>query len=122
MKTLEEGLVSTDVCYDSILNKRRTLWQRRMDQGDFLNVRIGKGSIPFEANINYAAEEFTMEDDELKKMLEALTNEFKTLEGVPIGYSFTENHLTAVNGIYPKYLNFLNNVKIYQNDVPKSTV
>ncbi len=109
-RTLEENLISTDVCYDSIINKRRTLWQRRMDQGDFLNVRIGKGSIPFDANINYAAEEFTMEDDDLKKMLESLTSEYKTLEGVPIGYSFTDNHLTAVNGVYPKYIKFLNNI------------
>ncbi|MBQ6284714.1 MAG: type VII secretion protein EssC [Bacilli bacterium] len=109
-KTLEENLVSTDICYDSIINKRRTLWQRRKDQGDFLTVRIGKGSVPFEANINYSAEEFTMEDDDLKRMLESLTNEFKTLENVPIGYSFTDNHLTAVNGLYPKYLKFLNNV------------
>ncbi len=109
-KTIDENLVSTDVCYDSIINKRRTLWQRKLDQGDFLNVRIGIGNEPFDANINYAQEEFTMEDDNLKQMLEGLINEYKTLSNVPIGYSFAENYLTAVNGVYPKYIDFLNNV------------
>ncbi len=109
-KILEEGLISTDICYDSIINKRRSLWERRMDQGDFLNVRIGKGSVPFEADINYPAEEFSMDDDNLKKMLESLIGEYKTINDIPVGYSFTENHLTAVSGIYPKYISFLNNV------------
>lgn len=109
-KTLEENMISTDICYDSILNKRISLWQRRMDQGDFLTVRIGKGNAPFNANISYASEEFTMEDDNLKKMLESLIDEYKTLNNVPIGYSLTENYLTAVSGIYPKYIDFLNNI------------
>ena len=109
-KTLEETLISTDICYDSIINKRRTLWQRRLDQGDFLNVRIGKGNVPFDANINYQSEEFTMDDDNLKKMLEELINKYKILDNVPLGYSFAKNYLTAVNGVYPKYINFLNNI------------
>ena len=109
-KTLEDNLVSTDICYDSIINKRRTLWQRRIDQGDFLTVRIGKGSVPFDVNISYQSEDFTMDDDNLKKMLEDLANKYKTLDNVPVGYSFTQNYLTAINGVYPKYINFLNNV------------
>ncbi len=109
-KILEEALVSTDICYDSIINKRRTLWERRMDQGDFLTIRVGRGNIPFNANINYPVEEFSMDDDNLKQMLETTIEEFKTLDNVPISYSFVENHLTAVNGVYPKYLDFLHNV------------
>ena len=109
-KVLEDSFVSTDICYDSIINKRRTLWQRRIDQGDFLTVRIGRGNVPFDANISYQSEEFTMDDDNLKKMLEELISKYKTLDNVPVSYSFTQNYLTAVNGVYPKYINFLNNV------------
>ena len=115
-KNLEENLISTDICYDSIINKRRTLWERRLDQDDFLNVRVGTGSLPFDANINYAVEEFTMEDDNLKKMLESLIDEYKMLDNVPIGYSFVKNHLTAINGVYPKYISFLNNVLLQMMD------
>ena len=109
-KILDENLLATNVCYDTIINKRRTLWGRKLDQGDFLTVRIGKGELPFDSDISYHTEDFTMDDDNLKKMLEDLVESYKTLNNVPIGYSFAENKLTAINGVYPKYLDFTNNM------------
>lgn len=109
-KILEENLLATNICYDSIINKRRTLWERKKDQGDFLTVRVGQGQIPFNAKINYHIEDFTMDDDNLKKMLDGLIKGYETLENVPIGYSFSENNKTAINGIYPKYVHFMNNM------------
>ncbi len=109
-KILEENLLSTDVCYDSIINKRRTLWERKRDQGDFLTVRVGKGKVPFSAKINYHVEDFSMDDDNLKKMLDGLIKGYEILDNVPVAYSFSENNKTAVNGIYPKYIQFMNNI------------
>ena len=109
-KTLEENLVSTNVCYDVIINKRRTLWERKIDQSDFLTVRVGKGEIPFNANISYHSEDFTMDEDDMKKMLNKLIEDYKTLDNVPIGFSFLENNLTAINGILPKYVDFTKNI------------
>ena len=42
-KIIEENLLPIEICNEWILNKRRTLWERKIDQGDFLTVRIGKG-------------------------------------------------------------------------------
>ena len=109
-KTLEDSLLSTDICYDTIINKRRTLWERKIDQNDFLTVRVGKGQIPFDANISYQKEDFSMDDDALKKMLEGLIQGYQILSDVPVGYSFADNRLTAINGVYPKYIDFTKNM------------
>ena len=109
VQILEENLLSTDVCYDTILNKRRTLWERKIDQIDFLTVRVGRGQIPFEVKINYHTADFSMEDDNLIKMLDDLGNEFSLLNNVPISYSFADNNITAVTGLVPKSLYFVYN-------------
>ncbi len=107
---LEENLIPMSECYQIITEKRRTLWERKKDQGDFLTVRVGRGQLPIAANIAYRAEGFTMEDDELKKSVDNIINEFSTLGNVPIGYSFLQNKITAINGLYPKYLTFTENM------------
>ena len=107
---LEENLIPIPACYEIITEKRRTLWERKIDQSDFLTVRVGSGQVPIDARINYHVEDFKMEDDNLKKMLEDMINEYSTLSNVPIGYSFSKNNITAINGLYPKYLNFVNSI------------
>ena len=109
-KLIEESMLNTNICYDYIINKRRTLWERKLEQGDFLRVRIGKGQVNFNANINYHTEDFTMDDDDLKQMLDNLINNFKVINDVPISYSFADNKLTAISGVYPKYVDFTNNM------------
>ena len=34
IQILEENLLSTEICYDTILNKKRTLWERKIEQSD----------------------------------------------------------------------------------------
>ncbi len=109
-KYLEESYLANNVCYDIIVNKRRTLWERKIDQDDFLSVRIGKGQVPFDARISYSKEDFTMDDDDLKQMLDSTIKQFDIINDAPISYSFAENPLTNINGIHPKYLSFINNV------------
>lgn len=109
-RILQENLISNDACYDMITNKRRTLWSRRKDQNDFLTARVGIGDVNFDVNISYQKQDFSMDDDNLKQMLDTLINHNKIIENVPIPYSFTENFLTAINGVYPKYITFVDNL------------
>ena len=109
MQILEENLLSTEACYDIILNKKRTLWEKKINQNDFLTVRVGKGQIPFDAKINYHIADFSMGDDNLIKMLDDLVSSFSTLNNVPVGYSFAENNITAISGLFPKTLYFTYN-------------
>ncbi|MBQ4634068.1 MAG: type VII secretion protein EssC [Bacilli bacterium] len=109
-RIIEDNVLSTDVCYDMIINKRRTLWSRRKDQDDFLNVRVGIGDEPFDAEVSYSMEDFTMENDGLKTMVDKLISSYKIIKDVPMSYSFLENPLTGINGLFPKYLTFTSNI------------
>ena len=106
----DENLISCDICYDMILNKRRTLWSRKLEQNDFLTCRIGVGKVDFKVKISYQKEDFTLEDDNLRNLLDTLINNFKYIDNVPIGYSFSENNKAAISGVYPNYVDFTNNL------------
>ena len=109
-KTYEENLLPLNACYDIITNKRRTLWERKIDQNDFLTIRLGVGNVPFDAKINYHTEDFRMDDDELKSLVEGLIKGYKEIQNVPLGFSLAANRLTALCGMYPKYIKFMDNV------------
>ena len=50
-----------------MLKKKRNLWERRIDQQDFLTVRVGLGKAPLKLKVNFNKEDFSIEEDELKK-------------------------------------------------------
>ena len=84
---------------DVILFKKRTLWEKNMDDYDFLSLRLGIGSIPPYFTINYPDEHFTMEEeDNLMLFLRELEKETSLLENVPVTYSFTKKFVTGIIG------------------------
>ena len=98
IEILKENFFSLDECLNIIMSKRLNLWERRHDQKDFLSVRVGIGSIPMEMKINFTEEEFTLEEDELRKNTEATLENLKMLYNVPIVYSFLNKKITAIMG------------------------
>ncbi len=107
---LKENLLSLDDCYNIILNRKRTLWERKISQRDFLTVRVGTGDIPIDMDIKFNEDEFTIEEDELKKEAEDMVNENKKLVKVPVGYSFYNKKATAIMGIADKLNTFVSNI------------
>ncbi len=84
---------------DIILYKKRNLWEKNVDDYDFLSLRLGIGSIPPFFKINYPDEHFSMEDeDNLMGYLRELEKETNTLDNVPVTYSFVEKYITGVIG------------------------
>lgn len=107
---LKENLLPLDDCYQIILNRKRTLWERKISQRDFLTVRVGTGDIPIDMDIKFNEDEFTIEEDELKKEAEDMVNEHKKLVKVPVGYSFYNKKATAIMGINDKLNPFVSNI------------
>ena len=81
-----------------------------IDQSDFLVTRIGIGNEKLDVDIQYPEEDFTIDEDELRKMADQLVEDFKYIENVPIGYSFYENKITAVMGFTNNTIKFIYNV------------
>ena len=93
---LLENYIPPEECKKIILNKDTRLWERKIEDNDFLTVRLGIGKVPLEADINYPEESFKMEDDNLIDILHDVTKKSKILQGAPIVYSMAEKNISAL--------------------------
>ena len=107
---LRENLLTCDDCLRIINYKRNNFWDKRIEQNDFLEVRVGLGDVPLKVKLNIREEQFTVEQDFLKKEALKLAKSYEKLSNVPVGYSFFENNLTAIMGKDELKYNFLNNL------------
>ena len=113
-KILNDNYPDFNECERIIIKKDMRLFERRIDNKDFIKVRIGIGNLPLDISINYPEEHFTMEDDNLVNILNRLVNKSKILENVPITYSLVDKKISAIideDNIIPKN-NFLYNLLI----------
>lgn len=93
---LQEKYISTEECAQIIVNKGSRLWERKIDDDDFLAVKIGTGDLPIEADIEYPHIEFTMEDDNLIDILNTIVNQSKIINDVPITISLAEKNIASL--------------------------
>lgn len=85
-------------CQNIILNRHTNLWEKRTEDPDFLTVSLGYGTVPMRIDIKYPEEHFSMEEDNLKEIVNRVGSDPKNLQGVPIAFSFVDNPITAIVG------------------------
>ena len=93
---LFENFLAPEECTQVILNKGARLWERKIDDYDFLTVRLGLGDVPLKIDINYPEEQFTMDDDDLLDVLNKIIDNSKTINSAPITISLTEKNILAL--------------------------
>ncbi len=93
---LYENYISAEQCADIIINNGSRLWERKIEEEDFLTVRVGIGDVPLQVDIEYPKTEFTMEDDNLVEILNTIANKSKILNNVPITVSLTEKNIAGL--------------------------
>ena len=107
---LIENLVSTAKCIEIIGQGQSKLWDKRVDQNDFLVVKLGNGNEKLSVNIEFPEKGFSIEEDELRKKADALVEEYKYIKDVPIGYSFYNNRITGIIGLNYKRYGMIRNI------------
>ncbi len=95
---LNKNHIPLDKCADIIMAGKENLWERKIEEDDFLYLRIGKGSLLSEINIDYPEKQFSLDEDNLRENLDKLVNEAQDVHDVPICLSLTERYKTAVVG------------------------
>ena len=95
-KILFENYASIEECSNIILSKSPRLWERKIENFDFLTLKLGTGDLPLDIDIQYPEEQFSMEDDNLVEILNEVGKKSKTLKDVPIVMSFAENNITGL--------------------------
>ena len=93
---LLENNLSTEKCQKLILDKDKKLWERKLEDEDFLTVRLGIGDVPLEIDIRYPEERFMMEDDNLIDILNSVAKKSKILQRAPIKFSLIEHRFSAI--------------------------
>ena len=107
---LIENLIPVEQCIEIIKNGKIKFWDKRIEQNDFLDFRIGKGNELLDAKVNYPEEGFTIDEDELRKKADQMIEEFKYINDVPIGYSLYKNKITAVMGTEEQTYGMIHNI------------
>lgn len=104
---LIENFITLDECEKIILTKNRQLWERKIDHSDFLSLRLGIGDKPLELDIKYPEEHFSMDEDNLKDILNTLVDKSKDLKDVPISISLTEKYILGAVGKWNETKEFM---------------
>lgn len=97
---LTNNYINIKEAVDTILRKYTGLWQRRIEDDDFLDVNLGYGSYPMKIDIKYPEERFSMVEDNLKDMVLKLGQEPKLLLNVPVVFSLREAFISGIIGGY----------------------
>lgn len=95
---LAENNLSLSECQQVILKHKMNLWERKIGDEDFLTVNLGLGMLPMDINIKYPEEHFSLDDDNLREMVNKLGSEPKNLADVPLTISLYEKYILALIG------------------------
>lgn len=109
---IKENIVSVADCVKRVEERSSNLWERTTNHNDFLNIRIGIGTIPMYIKMECQPKRFTLEDDNLWDAMLSLANEPKELKDVPISVSLVEKRLVGIVGDEGKRNNLLKNMLI----------
>ena len=93
---LYENNLSPDECTQVILGRSGRLWERKIDDYDFLTVRLGVGDVDTQIDIQYPEEKFMMEDDNLIDILNDIADSSKVIKSATITVSLTEKNVSAL--------------------------
>lgn len=81
-----------------IYQKKRNLWEREIEQEDFLDLRVGVGSTDLKGQINIPEEHFSVKEDDLLKELYAIGATSRVLENVPVSLNLVQKNIVAIIG------------------------
>lgn len=95
---LNETYVSPKQCEDMIINRSSLLWSRMADQDDFLDVRVGTGTVEMLGEVKCPEKRFSLEEDGLQNAMLALGNEPKLVNNVPISVSLLRHNSLGICG------------------------
>jgi len=95
---LIDNYLPLDQTKEIVYQKKRNLWEREIDQEDFLDLRLGVGSTELRGKISIPEEHFSLKDDNLLKEVYKVGAESRMLENVPVSLNFIQKNITAIIG------------------------
>lgn len=94
---------------DSESNKLR-LWERSYEDDDFLAIRMGLGSRPFEVKLKIPKQGFQLHEDELRNLPVELSKKYGFLNNVPLTLDIRNNKTVGIIGSQKNIRTILNEI------------
>ena len=91
----------------NIVDKRMHLWERRVGDSDFLQIRLGTGTRLLSTPIDYPRRHFELESDELENKMYELVEEKHYIEDVPVVLSLTETRVCGLLGAKDQLIEYI---------------
>ena len=98
VKVLNSNYISLNECFNRILTCDRQLWERTVDDEEFLKLRVGTGNQKMIGEVKLPAEKISLIDDPLIDEMKRLLAKPRTLHDVPITLSLYDNYILGVTG------------------------
>ena len=83
------------------------LWERRPSDSDFLHLRLGTGTRPLSATIDYPARSFELEPDDLEEKMYRLVETPYYVDHAPIVLSLTDTYICGIQGLREQVLSLI---------------
>lgn len=97
-EVLEENRIPVAECMRRAFELDPRLMDRTPAHDDFLELRLGTGTVPLAADIRYPDEHFTVETDDLSEVVYQLSREPKDIVGAPVAVSLAANPVVGLAG------------------------
>ena len=91
----------------NIVDKRMHLWERRVGDSDFLQIRLGTGTRLLSTPIDYPRRHFELESDELENKMYELVEEKHYIEDVPVVLSLAETRVCGLLGAKDQLIEYI---------------
>ena len=85
-------------CISIAKNRDRRLWERTINDSDFLNIRLGTGEFTSNVNVKIPKEQLVLEENPFLKEAAKLKARHEILSGIPVCHSFMEAPITGLEG------------------------
>ena len=105
LETLQVNYPNLNNIFESI-SQNQMLWERRISDDDFLNIRIGTGDLPMNTTIDFPEERINLEEDELEDAMYEIARKKYYLPDAPILISLIEDKVLGVQGSMQQKIEF----------------
>jgi len=109
-RILNDIYLDINNCLIALKNKNRNFWSRRVEDEDFLKVRLGTGSEHHHINIVAPEEHFSLDSDNLLQTVYSIKEKYEKVNNVPITVSLKDHNIISVicvKELIERYIDYL---------------
>lgn len=101
---------SLEECLTIVKTRDMRLWNRRSQDADFMQLRLGTGDGPASFAVKGQKNGFTIEEDSLLKRAEKMVEEGKMVQNIPVTCNFPSDGLLGIVGDRKSAVCLINNL------------